>query len=103
VRLALVNMHALDRLLLERFGGGVGCGLALELHDWESCSLPVYQVDKVSRGPATTAGVLPFAYSAPTTCQSQKRKVRSGDIKRRLTSLTSLTSLKRKAWAKLRV
>ena len=31
MRLALVNMHALDRLLLERFGGKVGRGLAVEV------------------------------------------------------------------------
>jgi hypothetical protein len=29
--LTKANMHALDRLLLERFGGKVGRGLALEL------------------------------------------------------------------------
>jgi len=31
VMLTKANMHALDRLLLERFGGKVGRGLALEL------------------------------------------------------------------------
>ena len=31
MRSTLVNMHALDRLLLERFGGKAGRGLALRL------------------------------------------------------------------------